>query len=450
MRAADVRTTFIEFFKSKGGLSGTPDAGHRFVPSSPSVPVDDPTLLFTNAGMNQFKPIFLGNAAGHSPRRAQARRQQPEVHPRRRQAQRPRRRRQGHLPPHLLRDARQLVLRRLLQEGSRRVVLGTAHQGLQASRPSPLRDLLRGQPRSSASSPMTKPRTSGSSPPRRPRPPRQHEGQLLGDGRDRPVRPLHRDPRRPHRRLEKRNAAQLVNAGDPDVIEIWNNVFIQFNRERTARSAAPRQARRHRHGPRAPRLHPPEQALQLRHRRLPPDLRGHPAHHRRPPVPRASSALPTPTTSTRPTASSPTTSARSPSPSPTARPQQRGPRLCPPPHPPPRGALRPPDAQRQARLLRQLVPIVVQHFGDAFPELKKDPQRVQNIILEEEEDARSRHQALRQTSLDRGIEARSKPFTVEPDLTAVYPVVPAPTPSSSTTPTASPSISRSRWPRNAA
>src|SRR4026208_523294 len=51
MTAREIRASFLRFFERQG---------HRVVPSSPLVPHNDPTLLFTNAGMNQFKDVFLG------------------------------------------------------------------------------------------------------------------------------------------------------------------------------------------------------------------------------------------------------------------------------------------------------------------------------------------------------------------------------------------------------
>ncbi|MCL6260288.1 alanine--tRNA ligase [Aquiflexum sp. TKW24L] len=52
MKAKEIRNLFIEFFESKK---------HQYIPSSPIVVKNDPTLMFTNAGMNQFKDYFLGN-----------------------------------------------------------------------------------------------------------------------------------------------------------------------------------------------------------------------------------------------------------------------------------------------------------------------------------------------------------------------------------------------------
>jgi len=61
MKSKELRKQFLTFFKDKG---------HEIVASAPVVPFDDPTLLFTNAGMNQFKNIFLGNETRHYKRAA--------------------------------------------------------------------------------------------------------------------------------------------------------------------------------------------------------------------------------------------------------------------------------------------------------------------------------------------------------------------------------------------
>ena len=61
MTSKEIRQKYLDFFASKG---------HTVVPSAPMVIKNDPTLMFTNAGMNQFKDIFLGNTAPKFPRAA--------------------------------------------------------------------------------------------------------------------------------------------------------------------------------------------------------------------------------------------------------------------------------------------------------------------------------------------------------------------------------------------
>ena len=72
----EIRELFLRFFETKG---------HRRVHSSSLVPANDPTLLFTNAGMNQFKDLFLGAEKREYTRATTV----AEVRARGRQAQRP-------------------------------------------------------------------------------------------------------------------------------------------------------------------------------------------------------------------------------------------------------------------------------------------------------------------------------------------------------------------------
>ena len=59
MTSQEIRQSFLEFFKEKQ---------HQILPSAPMVLKNDPTLMFTNAGMNQFKDYFLGNRKAAHPR----------------------------------------------------------------------------------------------------------------------------------------------------------------------------------------------------------------------------------------------------------------------------------------------------------------------------------------------------------------------------------------------
>ena len=189
MTGDQIRSAFLRYFEQRG---------HRVVPSSSLVPAERPHPALRQ---RRHEPV-QGRVPGQGEARLQARDLVPEVRARRRQAQRPRERRPHRAAPHVLRDAGQLLLRRLLQEGSDRLRLGAAHAGPRPAQGPPEGHDLQGRGRRAArrggARLLARARERG------PHPGAGREGQLLGHGRDGALRPLLRDPLLPGRRAALR------------------------------------------------------------------------------------------------------------------------------------------------------------------------------------------------------------------------------------------------------
>ena len=208
--------------------------------------------------MVPFKPYFIGDEPPPY-RRADV---GAEVRPRRRQAQRPRRHRPHEPALQLLRDARQLQLRRLLQGRGDPVRVGALHRRARARPDAALGDR-----------PRDRRRGRGDLARRRRRPARAHPAPGRGQLLDAWATPGRAGRRRRSSGISARSSgprADPKHGAEDRYVEIWNLVFMQFD-QRSRRDAVPLPApeRRHRCRPRAQPGRPAGRGVHLGHRRLP-------------------------------------------------------------------------------------------------------------------------------------------------------------------------------------
>ena len=218
---------------------------------------DDPTLMFNNAGMNPFKDFF-----GQQPGGASTPPTLCTVCASVASTKRLGRGRRGHLPPHHVRDARQLVVWRLLQARGHRLGVGIANRGVRPDKDRLYVTVFAGtletaEGRGAAYLGQMGSKTASCSPRRR---------TTSGKWANRPCGPfleIHIDLRGDADRAAT-SGASLVNADHP---RSKSNRLTQFNRMADGSCAPPEQAHRHGHGLRA--LGDGHAGQTIHHRRVP-------------------------------------------------------------------------------------------------------------------------------------------------------------------------------------